>query len=283
MTIETRHPARVGDASMPKRFIVTVHASLVGPSDRLSTIDAKFDQPSHARAAAGDRMIAAGSVASLASATFEVIGRMELEQAPHFGFREIAREVEMASVAINAADVFGLRKIAEVDIVIAGIRARDRCETNRARDCADDDEDTDFPEHAEVIAASRRGRQRAGELLDCARPNGNAGRSRGEVRESGLTGLTRNQVSLTAPGVRIPPSPPTSLHLQRFSTRLGKISAYRVEFPSLAAPETGGSIHGRRILVTLRTTRCVDSHQLTSAPASPSDAGQEMPSSPVPC
>jgi hypothetical protein len=34
---------------------------------------------------------------------------------------------------------------------------------------------------------------------------------RGEVREFGLTGLTRNQVSLTAPGVRIPPSPPTSL------------------------------------------------------------------------
>src|SRR5271167_351626 len=35
--------------------------------------------------------------------------------------------------------------------------------------------------------------------------------SRGEVREFGLTGLTRNQVSLTAPGVRIPPSPPSSL------------------------------------------------------------------------
>ena len=34
---------------------------------------------------------------------------------------------------------------------------------------------------------------------------------RGEVREFGLTGLTRNQVSLTAPGVRIPPSPPSSL------------------------------------------------------------------------
>ena len=39
---------------------------------------------------------------------------------------------------------------------------------------------------------------------------------RGEVREFGLTGLTRNQVSLTAPGVRIPPSPPTSLHLRIF-------------------------------------------------------------------
>src|SRR5271156_6479228 len=34
---------------------------------------------------------------------------------------------------------------------------------------------------------------------------------RGEVREFGLTGLTRNQVSLTAPGVRIPPSPPHPL------------------------------------------------------------------------
>ena len=40
---------------------------------------------------------------------------------------------------------------------------------------------------------------------------------RGEVREFGLTGLTRNQVSLTAPGVRIPPSPPRSLHIRRFS------------------------------------------------------------------
>src|SRR5467141_2209582 len=34
---------------------------------------------------------------------------------------------------------------------------------------------------------------------------------RGEVRESGLTGVTRNHVSRTAPGVRIPPSPPPSL------------------------------------------------------------------------
>ena len=39
---------------------------------------------------------------------------------------------------------------------------------------------------------------------------------RGEVREFGLTGLTRNQVSLTAPGVRIPPSPPPSLRVQSF-------------------------------------------------------------------
>jgi hypothetical protein len=43
---------------------------------------------------------------------------------------------------------------------------------------------------------------------------------RGEVREFGLTGLTRNQVSLTAPGVRIPPSPPPSLRGQRFSRRV---------------------------------------------------------------
>jgi hypothetical protein len=45
---------------------------------------------------------------------------------------------------------------------------------------------------------------------------------RGEVREFGLTGLTRNQVSLTAPGVRIPPSPPTSLHIQRFAAEFAE-------------------------------------------------------------
>ena len=47
---------------------------------------------------------------------------------------------------------------------------------------------------------------------------------RGEVREFGLTGLTRNQVSLTAPGVRIPPSPPTSFKLEILGVNL-KIQA----------------------------------------------------------
>src|ERR1700735_1594662 len=49
---------------------------------------------------------------------------------------------------------------------------------------------------------------------------------RGEVREFGLTGLTRNQVSLTAPGVRIPPSPPPSLRLQRFCYGIRRKSPY---------------------------------------------------------
>ena len=61
---------------------------------------------------------------------------------------------------------------------------------------------------------------------------------RGEVRESGLTGLTRNQVSLTAPGVRIPPSPPPSLHIERFSAKFAENRHISGQFASLAAPET---------------------------------------------
>src|SRR5580692_7734750 len=55
---------------------------------------------------------------------------------------------------------------------------------------------------------------------------------RGEVREFGLTGLTRNQVSLTAPGVRIPPSPPSSPRVQTISAEFAgnprKIALIRV-------------------------------------------------------
>ncbi len=49
---------------------------------------------------------------------------------------------------------------------------------------------------------------------------------RGEVREFGLTGLTRNQVSLTAPGVRIPPSPPSSLACFHTFWRSDEIGAW---------------------------------------------------------
>src|SRR4029077_11130191 len=63
---------------------------------------------------------------------------------------------------------------------------------------------------------------------------------RGEVREFGLTGLTRNQVSLTAPGVRIPPSPPPSLHLPGFSTEFAGNPRTLGQFASLAAPDTCG-------------------------------------------
>jgi hypothetical protein len=62
---------------------------------------------------------------------------------------------------------------------------------------------------------------------------------RGEVREFGLTGLTRNQVSLTAPGVRIPPSPPISLQLRRFCGRFAANPRVLAQFALLAAPETG--------------------------------------------
>jgi hypothetical protein len=61
---------------------------------------------------------------------------------------------------------------------------------------------------------------------------------RGEVRESGLTGVTRNHVSLTAPGVRIPPSPPTSPRFQRFSAEFAGNPRKSAPFASLAAPET---------------------------------------------
>jgi hypothetical protein len=62
---------------------------------------------------------------------------------------------------------------------------------------------------------------------------------RGEVREFGLTGLTRNQVSLTAPGVRIPPSPPPSLCLHRFYAGLVGNPRISAKFAALAAPEKG--------------------------------------------
>ena len=48
---------------------------------------------------------------------------------------------------------------------------------------------------------------------------------RGEVREFGLTGLTRNQVSLTAPGVRIPPSPPPQFGMFPYRMAANKLAA----------------------------------------------------------
>src|SRR6266446_6368338 len=62
---------------------------------------------------------------------------------------------------------------------------------------------------------------------------------RGEVRESGLTGVTRNHVSLTAPGVRIPPSPPPSPRFQRFSAKFVENRRISGQFAFPAAPETG--------------------------------------------
>jgi hypothetical protein len=61
---------------------------------------------------------------------------------------------------------------------------------------------------------------------------------RGEVREFGLTGLTRNQVSLTAPGVRIPPSPPPSLSPFAGSPKTIEIYARAGQFARLATAET---------------------------------------------
>ena len=62
----------------------------------------------------------------------------------------------------------------------------------------------------------------------------------GEVRESGLTGVTRNHVSLTGPGVRIPPSPPPS---PRFSALSGETHEIRA---CARVPERGGYRRGPR-------------------------------------
>jgi hypothetical protein len=77
--------------------------------------------------------------------------------------------------------------------------------------------------------------------LDCSRGNGNAGCPRGEVREFGLTGLTRNQVSLTAPGVRIPPSPPTSPSLARYRPESSEMRAGAAIVARLMAAENAPS------------------------------------------
>ena len=83
---------------------------------------------------------------------------------------------------------------------------------------------------------------------------------RGEVRESGLTGLTRNQVSLTAPGVRIPPSPPISLACFPTFWRSDEIGAW-------------GAIHARpwtRRMPTARLTAKIAQNSLFAILACPS-------------
>jgi hypothetical protein len=70
----------------------------------------------------------------------------------------------------------------------------------------------------------------------------------GEVREFGLTGLTRNQVSLTAPGVRIPPSPPSSLACFPTLWRSDEIGAWGA-IHARCAEEAGVSVYrGARLL-----------------------------------
>ena len=107
--------------AMPERLVMTIHAGAIGSLDRLPAIrgvDAKLDQATHPYASAHDGMVAAGPVASFAPEAFEVVARLELEEPPHFGFREFAREIQMAGIAINAADVSGLGEIADVGIEV---------------------------------------------------------------------------------------------------------------------------------------------------------------------
>ena len=193
---------------MPEPFVVTVHARAVGGLDRLPAIDAKLDQPAHPHASAGDRVIAPGPVASFTAVALEIVARLELEKPPHFGFGKFAREIQVASVAIHAADVFGLCEVADIAIERSRIRehagSAHEATGERYRD------DASSAEHATSLWQHRGGLARARTRLTVRRVTEMLDASRGEVREFGLTGLTRNQVSLTAPGVRIPPSPPIS-------------------------------------------------------------------------
>ncbi len=107
---------------MPERFVMAIHADLVGPLYRLPAVHAKLDQATDTDSTAGDGVIAARPVASFASAALEVVGWFELKQAPHLGLREVAREIEMTGVAVNAADVPGLREKTDVGIEVGGIR-----------------------------------------------------------------------------------------------------------------------------------------------------------------
>src|SRR5258708_6528577 len=79
--------------AMPEPLVMTIHAYLVGGLDGLPTIDAELDHPTDADAAAGDGVIAAGPVASFATAPLEIVARLDLEQPAHFGFGEFAREI----------------------------------------------------------------------------------------------------------------------------------------------------------------------------------------------
>ncbi len=172
---------------------MAIHAHLIGDLDRLSAIDTKLNQPANADASSGDRMVAAGAVASFASTPFEVVARFDLEQPPHFGFGEFAREIQMAGVAIHAADIFRLREVANVAVDVGQIRKHaggaHEATRNRHRDHAI------FCKHATSLWQHRGRLARPHACLTVRVGTEMLSASRGEVREFGLTGLTRNQVS----------------------------------------------------------------------------------------
>ena len=121
---------------------------------------------------------------------------------------------------------------------------------------------------------------------------------RGEVRESGLTGLTRNQVSLTAPGVRIPPSPPYSLacfhtfwrsdeigawgaiQARSWTRRMPPAAAERENRAKFSVRDFGGSICEPADILREPRTREVPLNANNSARVSLSDVERSLLSAP---
>ncbi len=99
---------------MPKHLVVAIEASLIGYGAGLPLALAKLNQSSDSEAAANGCVIAAWSVASLASETFDVISRFELEEPAHLRFCKITRNVGVTRVAIYAADVSRPGKVANI-------------------------------------------------------------------------------------------------------------------------------------------------------------------------
>ena len=128
MTIEACETSSAMRRAMPERLIVTIHANLIGGLDGLAAVHTKFDKPADTDPASGDGVIAAGAVASLASAPLKIVARFDLEQPAHFGFGEFAGEIEMAGITVHAADVFWLREVADVVVEVSSVRKYSRCE-----------------------------------------------------------------------------------------------------------------------------------------------------------
>ncbi len=107
MTIEAcERPPRM-DLAMPERFVVTIQAGAIRLLDRLSAIDAKLDKPAHPEPAPEHRVIASRPVASFASQVLDRSLRADLEAPSHFCMDELLGEIEVARVAVGAADIFG--------------------------------------------------------------------------------------------------------------------------------------------------------------------------------
>jgi hypothetical protein len=119
MAIVAGEPLCALRRSVPESLVMTIKASPVGGGDRLTVVLAKLDKPSDSDTAAADCVVAARSVASLATETLNFILRFELEKPAHFGFGEFARDIGVTRIAICAADISGPGKIADVPSLCA--------------------------------------------------------------------------------------------------------------------------------------------------------------------